>query len=159
MSYREPPRISNLATVLRYYAAIIESEALGPPPEHLLSAHETVEAFRYLAMVLDLEAGERLAGIYDDDGTLDGALPTRQSLPNFEQRFQRLAAAVAGAAASTGALPERKPVPDLAEQIRKRRLAAETSDDTPPDDGEGGGIGSRLSPGMAPRLRRRRGPQ
>lgn len=159
MSYREPARISKLGTVLRYYAAIIESGALAPPPEHLLLPHETVEAFRYLAMVLDLEAGERLAGLDSANGGEAGGKVARQSLPDFEQRFRRLAVASNQTDERTGPLPGGKALPDLGLQIERRRQVAEVPDGAATEEGEGGGTGSRLAPGLAPRSRRRRGPQ
>lgn len=140
MSYREPARISNLATVLRYYAAIIESGAIDPPPEHLLTPQETVGEFRRLGMELDLEAAARLADIQDADGALAGDLPARQSPPNCAQ-------------------PAPRPADYSAERVMARRQAAQHPEGAATDDGEGGGIGSRLAPGMPPRPRRRRGPQ
>lgn len=140
MSYREPAHMSKLATVLRYYAAIIESGTIDPPPEHLLTPQETVDDFRRLGMELDLEAAARLAEIQNADLALAGALPAPQSLPNCAQ-------------------PAPRPAEYSAERVRAYRQAAQSPEGDGTDDGEAGGIGSRLAPGTTPRPRRRRGPQ
>lgn len=63
MPYREYPRISETAAVLRYYAANIESGAIDPPPAHLPPVHQIVEVLRFIALTFDREAageGEEL---------------------------------------------------------------------------------------------------
>lgn len=125
MQYREPRRLSKTGTVLRHYAAAIESGCIGPPPSHLLSVEETVEAFRFIAMTLDRE----IAGPEDE-------------------REREAMAKVNPIGAD-----------DFLDRLFRRRARLSPPEGSDKGDGSGGGAGRALAPGMAPRPRRRRGPQ